>query len=71
MKVDDNINNRIAEFKRNLEDNTEFKKIQNKMRIVQIVKNIYYLSLIIFFKYLYKNQSSSLFVIAYGLVRYV
>lgn len=47
MKTDENINELIDEFKRNLKNNTELKTIQNKMRIVQIVKNIYYLILII------------------------
>lgn len=41
MKTDENINELIDEFKRNLKDNIELKSVQNKMRIVQIVKNIY------------------------------
>ncbi len=41
MKTDENINELIDEFKRNLKDDIELKSIQNKMRIVQIVKNIY------------------------------
>ena len=47
MKVDDNINDLIDEFKINLKNNTELKTIQNKIRFTQIVKYIYYLILII------------------------
>ena len=47
MKIDERISNIIDDFKKNMSNNAELKAIQNKMRIIQIVKCIFYLILII------------------------
>ena len=47
MKVDDNINDGINEFKRNMNNNAEFKSIKNKIIFVQMVKKILYVILIL------------------------
>lgn len=47
MKVDDYIVELIDEFKKEVNNNSELKHIQNKMRITLIVKNIFYIVFII------------------------
>lgn len=47
MKVDNNINELIDEFKRDMKNKPELKNIQNKMRIIQIAKYIFYAILIL------------------------
>lgn len=46
MKVDDRINELIKDFKIDIENNSELKVIRNKMRIIKIVKNIFYTILV-------------------------
>ncbi len=45
MKVNDNINELIEEFKRKIKDNSVLKNIQNQIRIIIIAKNLLYLIL--------------------------